>query len=298
MGKLIIQKLKKDLPDIRTNVPLKNHTTFRIGGPARFFFIAKTKENLIKAIQAANKNNLPFFILGHGSNLLVCDKGYDGLVIKLQFENCKLQEKSLYAEAGAKLANLVKLSLNRELTGLEWAAGIPGTIGGAIRGNAGAFKKAISDVIKKVEVLDSKNLRFKIYNLSDCKFGYRDSIFKQRKNLIILSAEIKLKIGDKNEIQKKIKEYLNWRRKNQPLNFPSAGSVFKNPKKNSAGKLIEKCGLKGKKIGKARISEKHGNFIVNLGGARARDVVNLIQLSKKKVKEKFKIELKEEIQYL
>ena len=326
----IFEKFKKELPKIQKDIPLSNHTTFRIGGPARFFFTAKTKDDLIRAIAAAQKNKTRFFILGSGSNLLVSDRGYNGLVIKIQNTKYKIQNTKLFSEAGVNLGDLVKLSLEKGLTGLEWAAGIPGTIGGAIRGNAGAFGKSISDTIKKVEVLEIKISRIrdfnhpnilknvgmisslsKIFQKKDCKFGYRNSIFKQNKNLIILSAEIQLRKGDKKAIQKKIKKHLDWRRKNQPLNFPSCGSVFKNPRKFSAGELIEKCGLKGKKINKAQISEKHANFIVNLGppaltssrrsqagGAKAKDVVKLIQLIKKKVKAKFKIELKEEIQYL
>jgi UDP-N-acetylmuramate dehydrogenase len=306
-------KIKELLPGLKENVSLANYTTFKIGGKAKYFFEAKKKKDLIKAVKIAQKFKLPFFILGEGSNLLVADEGYKGLVIKCQMPNIKCQIKSkfqmskIYTEAGARLADLLNLALKKSLTGLEWAVGIPGTIGGAIYGNCGAFKRSMADILKKVKVFDLNDLRFKIYNLRDCKFKYRDSIFKQKKNLIIISAEIQLKKGQKKKIKNKIREYLEYRRKTQPLNFPSAGSIFKNPlmanfqEKDlpiSAAFLIEKCNLKGKKIGQAQISQKNANFIVNLGKAKAKEVLKLIKLAKKRVKEKFKINLKEEIEFL
>jgi len=254
---------------LQKNVSLKKYTTFKIGGPAKYFFVAKNKSDLLKAVQEAKKRRLPVFVLGGGSNVLFPDKGYRGLVIK--FQNLKLSQ----------LVN----------SGLEWAAGIPGTVTGAIWGNAGAFGKSMKDVVKKVEVFDVKNEKIKILNNKDCRFGYRDSIFKKNHDLIILSAEIKQKKSDPQEIKK----CLAHRRKTQPLSFPSAGSVFKNPPGFSAGELVEKCGLKGKKIGGAQISDIHSNFIVNLGGAKAQDVLSLIKLVKKTVNKKFKIKLEEEI---
>ena len=315
------------------NVLLKNHTTFKIGGPAKLFFIAKTKEDLISALKTAKRLKLPFFILGGGSNLLISDKGYKGLVIKLQMSGIRVQDGKIYTQAGTELWGLIELSFKKGLTGLEWAAGIPGTIGGAIYGNAGAFGSFMADVIKNITVLDSKTLKIKNIPLKDCKFGNKDSILKHpegvasrrpygasKKNLIILSAILQLKKGNKKRVQEKIKEYLKYRTKTHPLNFPSAGCAFKNPAlkiKNKkllnkfpelqefskkglipTGYLIEKCGLKGKKIGRAEISEKHANFIINLGGARASDVLKLIKLTKKKVKNKFGINLEEEIQII
>jgi len=266
----------------KKNVLLKNHTTFRIGGSAKYFFVAKTKEELIEAINLAKKLNpspfpkgdrvkLPFFILGGGSNILVSDRGFNGLVIKF----------------GQSLSSYIS-------KGLEWAVGIPGTIQGAVWGNAGAFKKSMKDVVEKVEVFDTKTEKVKIFKNKDCKFGYRDSIFKKKKNLIILSVKIKSKKSD----AKKIKQYLDYRKKTQPLNFPSAGSVFKNPTGFSAGKLIEDCGLKGKKVGNVKISEKHANFIVNLGRGKAKDVMKLIKIIKNRVKKKFGKTLEEEIELL
>ncbi|MCK4520300.1 UDP-N-acetylmuramate dehydrogenase [Candidatus Parcubacteria bacterium] len=290
----------------KKNVQLKNYTTFKIGGPAKYFYIAKTANDLIKAIKAVKELGLDFFILGKGSNILAADKGYDGLVIKIQSPNysklfqikTKFQNPKIYVEAGMPLSLLVSKTAEKGLTGMEWAIGIPGTVGGAIRGNAGAFEQSISDIVKKVKCLDIKNLESKTLKNKDCKFKYRDSIFKHKKNLIILSAEIEMKKGDKKEIRKRAMENLKWRKHNQPLDFPSAGSIFQNHKRHSAGWLIEQCGLKGKKAGKAQISKKHANFIVNLDNAKAEDVLKLINLAKKKVKQKFGIELKEEIEYL
>ncbi len=292
------KNIKKLLPGVKENVSLKSYNTFKIGGKAQYFFIAKSKNELVSAILIAKKLKLPFFILGNGSNLLVSDRGFKGLVIRLQVTSYKLKENTIYAEAGVTLGQLMNLALKNNLVGLEWTAGIPGTLGGAIYGNAGAFGKSIGDSIKEVEVFDTEDLRFKIYDLRKCRFSYRESIFKKNKNLIILSAEIKLRKGNKKEIRDKIKEYLDYRKENQPLNFSSIGSIFKNPKGFSAGYLIQKCGLKGKRIGNVKISEKHANFIVNLGKGKARDVVKSINLIKKRVMGKFGITLEEEIVYL
>lgn len=271
----------------KRNVLLKNYTTFKIGGPAKYFYIAKTKTELVEAIKKAKKIKLPFFILGGGSNLLVSDKGFNGLVIKF----------------GQSLSSYVS-------KGLEWAVGIPGTVQGAVCSNAGAFKKSMKDVVESVEVFDTETGKVKIFKNKDCQFSYRDSIFRKKKNLIVLSVKIKPKKSN----TKKIKQYLNYRNKTQPLNFPSAGSIFKNLPAFPAGflveedkssslpfavaRVIEKCGLKEKKIGKVKISEKHANFILNLGKGKAKDVIKLIKLIKKKVKNKFKINLEEEIQFL
>jgi len=287
------------LTGIKKNIKLAPYTTFKIGGPAKYFFISKTKKDLIKAILFAKKEKLPFFILGGGGNVLVSDRGFRGMVIKVRSQKSEVRSNKIFAETGISLGQLVQLSLKNNLSGLEWAIGIPGTLGGAIYGNAGAFGKSIGDNIKEVEVLDLKKEKTKILKNKECQFSYRETIFKKKQpNLIIFSAKLQLKKGNKSEIEEKIKEYLNYRKRTQPLNFPSAGSVFINPKGFSAGELIEKCGLKGKKIGQAQISAKHANFILNLGGAKAKDVEKLIILIKKKVKNKFEINLKEEIQYL
>jgi len=296
--------LDKHLPKIQKNVSLAEYTTFRIGGKARYFLTVQTKEELFEAISIAKKLKLPFFILGGGSNLLVSDSGYKGMVIKIQMNNFfVLPSGKIFAEAGAKLSDLVKISFKKGLTGMEWAAGIPrATVGGAIYGNAGGFGQSIKNIVEGVEVLDLKSFKVKNFKNKDCKFGYRESIFKKNNNLIILSATFKLKKAEKEKIKGLMEKYLEHRKTIQPLNYPSAGSVFKNPKtKNKnlkAGELIEKCGLKGKRMGRAKISEKHANFIVNLGGAKEKDVKNLINLMKKQVKDKFGITLEEEVRFL
>ena len=301
---------------IKEKIPLKEYTTFKIGGPARYFFVAKSKEGLKNAILWAKKKKLPFFILGGGSNVLFSDKGFNGLVIKLQNTQSEIRNTNVIAGAGVPLQKLVLEAAKKGLSGLENLAGIPGTLGGAIWGNAGAFGREIGDLVEEVKVLDVGGSKLEVKKLKnkDCKFGYRDSIFKKKENLIILEATLKLKKGKRKEIKEKMKEILKLRKEKQPLEFPSAGSVFKNvpiekvPKKIQekfkekikdgflpAGVLIEAAGLKGYQIGGAKISEKHANFIVNTGEAKARDVLKLIELIKKRVRKKFKIELKEEI---
>jgi UDP-N-acetylmuramate dehydrogenase len=287
----MISKFKK-------NIKLASHTTFKIGGPAKYFFTAGTKKELIGAIRESEKIKIPFFVLGQGSNLLVSDNGFNGLVIKVQNSGLKIRGSKVFAEAGVPLSKVVKESAEKELSGLEWAGGIYGTVGGAIRGNAGAFGGEIKDVGEEVEAYDAGTNKIIIFKARECFFKYRESIFKKKENLIIISALFKLKKGEKNKIKGEIRNYLNYRAKNHPLDFPSAGSVFKNPPEKSAGELIGKCGLAGKIIGKAQISSEHSNFIINLGGAKADDVLNLINSAKKEVKEKFKVELKEEIKYL
>ncbi|MFH0819564.1 MAG: UDP-N-acetylmuramate dehydrogenase [bacterium] len=333
---------------IKKNISLAKHTTFKIGGPAKYFFAAQNANDLAKAIKWAKENKVSYFIFGGGSNLLVSDKGYGGLIIKIKSASWRIKVKSLSqklkvksliqnlkvieADAGVLLSRLVAETIKNNLTGIEWAAGIPGTVGGAVVGNAGAFGQSMADIVESVKVLDtlpiksqkskvkSQNYKSKVKSLinKDCEFGYRNSIFKYNKDLIILSVELRLRKRDKTEIQKKINKHLNYRKKAQPLEF-SAGSVFKNIEiaslknknilrtipeekikggKFPAGYLIEKVGLRGKKQSQAQIAEKHANFIVNLGGAKAQDVIYLINLAKRKVKKKFGIELEEEIKYL
>ncbi len=310
-------KIEKLLPGVQKNIPLAQYTSFNIGGPADYFFQAQTKRDLIKAVEAAIAIKLPFFILGKGSNVLASDESYRGLVIKVKSKKSKVKSYDsgieIVYEAGALLKDLVAKTAELNLAGLQWAAGIPGTIGGALRGNAGAFAKSIGDSVKEVEVLEilDNKTEIKKYSKKECNFSYRNSIFKKKRNLIILSVVFQLRKGDNEKIEKQTKENLDHRRINHPLNFPSAGSVFKNPapvrrKELGRGKphfiqaaqLIEKCGLKGKKIGQAQISEKHCNFIINLGGAKAEDVKKLINLAREKVKQKFKINLEKEIVYL
>jgi UDP-N-acetylmuramate dehydrogenase len=306
--------------NVLENVSLAPYTTFKIGGPAKYFFEAKSKEEILEIINWAHQKNLPYFILGGGSNVLFSDNGFDGLVIKIKNLRLEIKDSIMTVGAGVSLSQLIQIALENSLTGLEWAVGIPGTIGGAVRGNAGAMGLAMADIVKEVEFLDEKG-KIRKWNKNQCRFGYRDSIFKKNPKWIILSAKIKLKKGDRKEIQKKMEENLA-KRENQPKE-PSAGCIFKNIEiknykneyqkwlqkypeiKNLVknGKLpaawfIEQCDLKGKQIGRAKISEKHANFIVNLDEAKAEDVIILISLIKQKVRNEFGIQLQEEIEMI
>ncbi len=317
-------QLKSVFPNLRSNVSLRDYSTFKIGGEAKYFLTIRTKDELIKVVELARKNNLPLFILGGGSKLLISDKIFNGLVIKVLNSEFKVSNSEIFAEAGLLTTKLTDVALENSLAGLEWLKGIPGTVGGAIRGNAGAFGGSMKNVVSFIEIFDKEKEKIKILKNKDCKFNYRTSVFEKNPNLIILSCAIQLKKGKKKEIEQKMKEYLNQRIKIQPLNFPSAGSIFKNYTLTKsdisnfnkkllkefpglekfiekriipAGYLIDKCSLKGKQIGGAKISEKHANFIVNFNDAKAKDVKKLIELIKNKVKNKFKIILEEEIQY-
>jgi len=289
--------LQKELSGkIIQNESLANHTTFKIGGEADYFFIAQNNDSLMKAVKIAHDLNLPFFILGGGSNLLVSDKGFRGLVIKVQSSKLKVQSDKIIADAGVSLSKLVDLSIKNELSGLEWAIGIPGTVGGAVRGNIGAFGKEIAQVVKNVKTLSiSHNITIEQYSNTAIRFSYRDSIFKHNKD-IILSVEFELKNGNKEKSRNVIQGYLLERKESQPLDCLGAGCIFKNPRDKSAGELIDSAGLKGKKIGNAQISEKHANFIINLGNARAEDVIRLIEIIQEKVLGEFGIKLEFEIE--
>lgn len=313
-------KIKKILPELRENVLLKDYTTFKIGGPAKYFFVAREKDDLIRAIETAKKFKLPVFILGGGSNLLISDKGFKGLVIKLQVTGCNTQGDKIFVFAGMSLTGLADFAAQNGFKGFEWSAGIPGTVGGAIFGNAQAFGDKISDLVESVEVLDTKTLKIKKLSKKQCRFSLKNSVFKKNKNLVIISIVFYTQKDDKEKIKEKTKELLDYRKSHHPISFPSAGSTFVNPEvkiKNKkllekfpelieankigvirSGYLIEKVGLKGKKIGGAQISEQHANFIINLGNAKAKDVTALIGLAQKKVKEVFGVSLEEEVQFV
>ncbi len=325
MRNKIFEKLKEVLPEAQKNVPLKDYTTYKIGGPAEYFFIAKSKDDLIKAAKAAKSLKLSLFVLGGGSNILASDKGAKGLVVKIQTNGIKIENenpagKVVYAEAGATLNDLVSFCAQNSLAGAEWAAGIPGTVGGAIFGSAQAFGGKMTDAVKSVSVFNTKTFEIKNFLKSQCGFSLKNSIFKKNKNLLIVSALLQFENGSRQEIAGKIAGYLKYRKNGQPLSCPSAGCVFVNPEKKiknknllekfpefsefnkkgaiPAGYLIQKAGLAGKKIGKAQISQKHSNFIINLGGAKAKDVLSLINMAKQKVKKVFGVSLIAEVQLL
>ena len=315
----IFEKLKKELSgNLKENEILADYTTFKIGGPARYFYTAKEDKDFIKAIKLANKLNVPYFILGNGSNILVADQGFDGLVIKMKngisFCDFKIIKDKIIAGAGVKLSMLTQASANAGLKGIEWASGIPGTIGGAVRGNAGAFDGQMADIVEKVIVLYDNER--KILRKDELYFSYRNSIFKKNKKYVILSIGLKLEKGNKKDIKEKIKRILEKRHKISTPQYPTAGCVFKNPivkdkkiinefekdtgkksfNKIPAGYLIDRLDLKGKKIGNAVIGGKNANFILNTGNAAAKDVIMLISYIKQKVRENYHIQLEEEIE--
>lgn len=287
------------LPEIKKNVSLENHATFRIGGKAKYFFVAKSKEDLIKAVKTAKKFKLPFFVLGGGSNILISDKVFKGMVIKNEARKFKIKGKKIIAESGVILNRVVESAVKAGLAGLEEGSGIPGTLGGAVYGNSGwpKGKWAIGDFVEKAEILLSDG-KVKKVDKKWFNFEYRESKLKKLKNKpIILEVVLKLKKSNRRDLEKKRREIFKIRSKKIPSGF-SAGSIFKNPLGHYAGQLIDQCGLKGKKIGRAKISEKHANFIINLGEAKSKDVLKLIKLAKQKVKNKFGIVLEEEIRII
>lgn len=280
---------------LRENVLLSEYSTFRIGGIARYLIEVDNAEDLKKVIQKALELNLQFIVIGGGSNILFSSKGYNGLVIVFKSNNTfSINDNLIEVNASVSLNYLVN-KLNN-YTGLEWAVGIPGTVAGAINGNAGAFGGEMSELIKQVKVLEVKDNQIieKNFSKEDCKFSYRNSIFKNNPNLIIISAILELKKDSEENVKQKIKNNLSKRMSKQPKGF-SIGSIFKNGEDFFAGELIEKAGLKGLQIGDAKISDEHANFIINLGKATSDDVLELIKIVKKEVKEKFSIDLEEEI---
>ena len=279
------------------NESLKKHTTYGIGGPADLMIFPKSKQDLIKVIEIINENKIQLTILGSGSNVLVSDNGIRGAVISLKnsLKQVEVDDNILYAECGTMLGKIVKHAVKNNLIGLENLNGVPGTLGGALIMNAGAWGGEISENLIHVEVINSKSEIQKIQK-KDLNFSYRQSSFN--KDDILLSAKFNLKKADKDIIKENFIEAQSGRKKSQPLNKRSAGSLFKNPKNNSAGKLLDEAGLKGFSIGDAKISEKHANFFINDGDASSRDMLMLIKKAHKEVKDKFNVNLSLEVKLM
>lgn len=281
------------------NEPMKKHSTFKIGGPAECLIKVENKEELKEILNVVNKNNIPLTILGNGSNILVSDKGIPGITIIIKIEGLKISEENenikIAVGAGEKIAKLGRIFLQKEITGFEEISGIPGTIGGAVRMNAGAHGKEMKDIVKKVKCLDY-NGNEKVFSNEEMEFSYRKSKLKKEK-YIVTEVELELQKGNKEEINKEMEEYKEYRKEKQPIEFPSAGSTFKRGEDFITAKLIEEAGLKGYSIGDAEVSTKHSGFIINKGNATANDVLQLIEYVKEKVYKKFqkKIELEIEI---
>ena len=283
--------------------PLSNHTSFKVGGPAKYLVYPKSVSEIISVIELCKKSNMPHYVMGKGSNLLVSDKGYKGTIIKLNsdFSNINISKRSkgeylVHAQAGISLSKMAKFLASNGLAGFEFAAGIPGTLGGAVTMNAGAYGGEIKDVITGATVLDKG---FNLIDLSkeELELGYRSSII-QKKGYIVLEVGFIFSKGDSDEIFAKIIDLNNRRRDKQPLEYPSAGSAFKRPEGNYAGKLIMDCGLKGYSIGGAQVSTKHCGFVINKGNATATDVSNLLRHVKKVVYEQYGVALEQEVKML
>ena len=288
----IINLLEND-GDIKENVSLKTLTTLKVGGISKYVFYPKNVTSLKKALTLFKENNINYKIFGNGSNIIPSDKIYDGVIIKLSsLNNLKINDEVIEVEAGYSLMKLAKEVIKLGLSGLEWACGIPGTIGGAVYMNAGAYKQDMSFVLEKITVLD-ENMNIVTLNKDELDFSYRHSRLMEE-NLICLSATLRLEKKDISLIEEVVNKRKEKRMETQPLEYPSAGSVFRNPFNDFAGRLVEECNLKGKQIGGAMISLKHANFIINKDNATGKDVLDLINLAKKEVKEKFNIELKQE----
>jgi len=277
---------------------MKNHTTFRIGGPTDVMIIPSNEEELIEGIKFSRENNIDLLIMGNGSNLLVRDGGIRGVVIKVNegFNQIKVNGNTIYCEAGALLSTVSKVALKQSLKNFEFASGIPGTIGGAITMNAGAYGGEMKDVVNKVRILD-KNNEIKEYTNEEMNFRYRNSKVGDE-GLIVLGVELGLEPGEYSAIDETMKELTYKRTSKQPLELPSGGSTFKRPEGFFAGKLIEDSGLRGLRHGGAQVSEKHCGFIVNADNATCKDVLHLISVVQKVVRDKFDVELEREIKLL
>ncbi|MEK7130676.1 MAG: UDP-N-acetylmuramate dehydrogenase [Patescibacteria group bacterium] len=312
--------------EILENIPLALYTSIRIGGPARFFCVVKNEQDLNTALEFAREKNLPVLMLGGGCNSLFPDKGIDGLVIKMQNTEFKQEEDGRFIiGAGVGLGFLAQVTAKLGFAGAEWCTAVPGTVGGAVYGNAGAFGGEMKYIAEEVEFFDKFKVQSSKFKVSDCEFDYRESVFKKHPEWIIWSAVIQLRKGDVLESQKKVQEYLAKKRQGQDLENKSAGCTFKNPKlpddkkflenlresleleqeefnkmtktgQISAGFLIDRLDLKGKKIGGIQISPKHANFLINTGGATAEDTVIMISFIKEKIRNHYDIQLHEEIQ--
>ncbi|MEK4366099.1 UDP-N-acetylmuramate dehydrogenase [Paenibacillus sp. FSL M8-0212] len=285
------------LEKVKFNEPLKNHTFIKIGGNADILIHPTTIDEITKIVEIANLHQLPLTVIGKGSNVIIKDGGIRGVTISLShFDQIKVSEDSMIAQSGVDIIDVSRLALEHSLTGLEFACGIPGSTGGALYMNAGAYGGQIADVVERATVITKDGAVLEIPR-EEMKFGYRNSLFKMD-HYIILEAEFGLKKGNKDEIASKMKELTFLRESKQPLEYPSCGSVFKRPEGHFAGKLIQDCHLQGTRIGGAEISMKHAGFIVNVDHATAQDYMDLIQFIQKKVYDTFQVELETEVIFL
>lgn len=291
----IISKLTEKMP-VKLNEPLSRHTTFKIGGAADIFAMPRTAEELIFAIRLCREYNIEHYIIGNGSNLLVRDKGFRGCIIRPDLKVLSLDGGRITAGAGIMLSAAARLAADNSLTGMEFASGIPGTVGGGVCMNAGAYGGELKDIIEYVKILD-KDLNIKVLSCEQAAFGYRTSGIMKEK-AIVLEAAFVLEKGDKDEIVGKMNTLNAQRREKQPLEYPSAGSTFKRPEGYFAGKLIDDCGLRGFAVNDAQVSEKHCGFVVNKGNATAKDVLELMEKVEQKVFDEFGVRLEPEVRII
>ncbi|WP_430982046.1 UDP-N-acetylmuramate dehydrogenase [Paenibacillus amylolyticus] len=298
-GEKIMNIFEHQIPleKVKFNEPLKNHTFIKIGGNADILIHPTTIDEITKIVEIANLHQLPLTVIGKGSNVIIKDGGIRGVTISLShFNQIKVSEDSMIAQSGVDIIDVSRLALEHSLTGLEFACGIPGSTGGALYMNAGAYGGQIADVVERATVITKDGAVLEIPR-EEMKFGYRNSLFKMD-HYIILEAEFGLKKGNKEDIASKMKELTFLRESKQPLEFPSCGSVFKRPEGHFAGKLIQDCNLQGTRIGGAEISMKHAGFIVNVDHATAQDYMDLIQFIQQKVYDTFQVELETEVIFL
>ena len=283
--------------NVLVNEDMKNHTTFRAGGAARYFVTPNSVDKVAEIISYL-EGKAKYYVIGNGSNLLVRDEGFDGIIVKIgqNLAKCKINGNIINCEAGAFVSKIANVACENNLSGLEFAAGIPGTIGGAVAMNAGAYGGEFKDVILKVTLLDKDGRVFSLTN-SEMNFSYRESV-AQKKEYIVLAVEMKLNLGRKEDIFEKMNKFLQARKEKQPLEYPSAGSTFKRPEGYFAGKLIMDAGLRGHRVGEAMVSEKHCGFVINKGNATATDILKVMEDVKIEVKKKFDVDLEPEIKVL
>ena len=296
----LAQMLKSRFPglELRENEPMSRHTTFRIGGPARLMALPWDRKETAAVVRTAAEVGVRPFFLGNGSNLLVSDGGYEGFVVKSShLDQTREVNRRLRAESGIPLARLAVAALERGLTGLEFAHGIPGTLGGAVAMNAGAYGGEMAQVLTAVTYLDETGTVVTI-PASECGLSYRHSLFSDHPDWLILEAEMELQPGDAETVKGRMDELAAQRRTKQPLEWPSAGSTFKRPEGHFAAALIDQCGLKGFSVGDAQVSEKHAGFLVNKGKATAEDMRRLMDLVRERVLRETGVELEPEVKFL
>ena len=283
---------------VQTAEPMKNHTTFRVGGPADYFVAPHTEEEIRKIVALCEEKEIPWFVTGNGSNLVVSDEGYHGVILSVykNFQGIEVEGNRIRAKAGSMLVSISQAAREAGLSGMEFASGIPGTLGGGVRMNAGAYGGEMKDVLLNSEYVSTDGTSGELDNEA-MELSYRHSAY-ENSNLVITAASVRLAPADRNEIKSTMNDILARRKEKQPLEYPSAGSTFKRPEGNFAGALIEQCGLKGVSVGGAQVSEKHAGFIINRGGATAADILSLIKHVQARVKAQTGVSLETEIRLI